>query len=149
MKKIIISLFIFSVLISPAVSLAQTSWGGLIPCDNTPTIKSGVGNATTVVYEGNHKPCDFKAFLNLINNVISFIFVYMAVPISALMFAFAGFEMVTSGGSEEKRGMGKKVFSGAVFGLVVSAAAWLIIRTLLMILGYDGAWIFDGAWIGF
>jgi hypothetical protein len=141
MKKIIISLFIFLFLVSPVISLADESWGGLIPCDNTPTIKSGVGNATTVVYEGNHKPCDFNAFLALINGIIHFILFYLAIPISALMFAFAGFEMLTSGGSEEKRGMGKKVFSGAVFGLVVSAAAWLIIRTLLMILGYDGAWI--------
>jgi hypothetical protein len=55
-----------------------------------------------VVYEGNHKPCDFKAFLTLINGIINFILFYIAIPISALMFAFAGFEMVTSGGSEEK-----------------------------------------------
>jgi hypothetical protein len=127
MKKIIkslipltISLVIFLMLIMPVVSLAD----GLVPCDNS------AGNL-----------CDFKQLMNLVNTIIHFALFYMAIPIAAIMFAYAGFELVSSGGSTEKRGLAKKVFTDAVIGLVLAAAAWLIIRTILLILGYDGAWI--------
>ncbi len=79
--------------------------------------------------------------MTLINNVIYFILFVLAVPIAAIMFFYAGFELVTSGGSTEKRGIAKKVFINAVFGLVIAAGAWLIIREILLILGYKGAWI--------
>lgn len=89
----------------------------------------------------NTKPCDFVAFMDLINNVIGFIFQGLVVPIAAIMFFYAGFKLITSGGSTEARGQAKKIFTNAVLGLVIAAGAWLIIKTLLLILGYQGAWI--------
>jgi len=79
----------------------------------------------------------------LINNVIHFVLFYMAVPIAAIMFFYAGFMMVTSAGSSESKTKAKNIFSSAVYGLVIVAAAWLIVRTILSILGYEGAWIFN------
>ena len=35
----------------------------------------------------------------------------------------------------------KNIFTNAVIGLVIAVAAFLIIRTILSILGYDGSWI--------
>ena len=81
-------------------------------------------------------PCGFLDFMKLVNGVINFILYYMAVPVAAIMFFYAGFELVTSGGSTEKRGTAKKVFTNAVYGLVFAAGAWLIVKTLLSILGY-------------
>ena len=97
---------------------------GLVPCDNSPA-----------------HPCDFKAFMDLINNVIKFILFDLAVPIAAISFAYAGFKMVTSGGSTEARGTAKNVATNTIYGLVFVATAWLIVRTVLSVLGYDGAWI--------
>ena len=121
--KFLIPLFIFLMLLIPVYSFAA----GLIPCGtDTPP--------------GNH-PCEFKDFLDLINNVIKFILFKLVIPIAAVMFFYAGFQLVTSGGSTEKRGVAKNVFSSTVYGLVVAATAWLIIRTILQILGYKGDWI--------
>ncbi|MES3032097.1 MAG: pilin [Patescibacteria group bacterium] len=103
---------------------------GLVPCDNTPDDKGVIA-----------KPCDFNAFMKLINTVIHFVLFSLAIPIAAIMFFYAGFLMVTSGGSAEAKSKAKNIFSNAVYGLVIAAGAWLIIRTILSILGYNGSWI--------
>ncbi len=133
MKKFTISLLIFLVLIVPVFSFAQTDADrGLIPCGRSPG--PNVDPSTT-------KPCEFKDFMTLINTVIKFILFKLVVPIAAVMFFYAGFLMVTSGGSTEARGKAKNIFTNAVYGLVIAAAAWLIIRTILFILDYKGGWI--------
>ncbi len=120
-KKLAIFTSIFLMLILPTFSFAA----GLVPdCDNlTPTTQ-----------------CDFTAFMTLIDTVIKFILFNMAVPIAAIMFAYAGFLMVTSGGSTESRTKAKSIFTNAALGLIFAAAAWLIIKTILLILGYKGPW---------
>ncbi len=128
--KLIIPIFIFLMLVLPVFSLAA----GLVPCETN--------NPDTPLT--NHS-CEFKDFIDLINNGITFILKFMVVPIAAIMFFYAGFELVTSGGSTEKRETAKKVFSSTVYGLVFAAAAWLIIRTILSILSPEGTW----TWIGF
>jgi hypothetical protein len=77
----------------------------------------------------------------LINNVINFILYGMVIPIAAILFAYAGFELVTSGGSTEKRGIAKKVFTNVVIGLVIAMSCWLIVKLVLGILGYTGTWV--------
>jgi hypothetical protein len=114
---------------------------GLVPCTNTPTMVNGIVSKNsdgTIAYTSK---CDFNALMNLINIVIHFILFDLALPIAAIMFAYAGFELVTSGGSTEKRGTAKKVFTNTALGFVLAIAGWLIIRTVLTILGYDGTWI--------
>lgn len=90
-------------------------------------------------------PCSFKDFMTMINGGITFILKFLVVPIAAVMFFYAGFELVTSGGSTEKRGLAKKVFTNAVIGLVIAVGAWLIVKTILSILSSPGTW----TWIGF
>lgn len=108
----------------PVVSTAYTLGDPLVPCKNSAD-----------------SPCDFNAILALVNNVITFLIKYMAIPIAAIMFAYAGFELVSSGGSTEKRGVAKNVFTNTIIGLIVAVAAFLIIKTILSILGYEGAFI--------
>lgn len=128
MRKFIIFIFLFLILMMPSFSLvrAQEGWPGLVPCSNTPD-------------NGNISPsdlCDFDAFMKLINIVINFILFYMAMPIAAIMFFYAGFKLVTSGGNSEARGKAKNIFTNAVIGLVLAVGAWLIIKTILSILYY-------------
>lgn len=123
MKKItkfLISISIFLILVIPALSFAA----GLVPCDNS------TGNL-----------CDFNALMNLINTVIKFILFGMVIPIAAIMFVYAGVLLVTSGGGTSARTKAKSVFTSAVIGFIVAVAAWLIVRTILSILGYNGNWI--------
>ncbi|MFA6257545.1 MAG: hypothetical protein WC671_00860 [Candidatus Paceibacterota bacterium] len=120
-KKIIISILIFLILIVPALSLAD----GLVPCDNSA-----------------EKLCDFNAFMALINKVIHFILFNLVIPIAAIMFAYAGFLLITAGGEVAgARTKAKGIFFNAVFGLIIAVAAFLIIRTVLSILGYEGSWL--------
>src|SRR5674476_1464426 len=103
MKKFLIYLFIFLILITPAVSLAaqNPSASRLVPCDNSAA-----------------HPCDWNALMALINNVINFILYFMAIPIAAIMFAYAGFLMVTAGGEAAgARTKAKSIFTNAVIGL--------------------------------
>lgn len=103
---------------------------GLVPCDNTPGADGKIAN-----------PCDFNALMRLIDKVIKFILYGLSVPIAAIMFAYAGFLMVTSGGSPENRSKAKSIFSSVVFGLVIVAGAYIIVKTILSILGYNGTWL--------
>jgi len=96
---------------------------GLVPCETGPS-------------------CDFNALMTLINTVIKFILYDMVIPIAAIMFAYAGFLMVTAGGEAAgARTKAKSIFTNAVLGLIFAVAAFLIIRTILSILGYKGSWI--------
>jgi hypothetical protein len=121
--KILINLAVFTVLILPAVSLGADA-PSLVPCG-----RAGGGAA-----------CDWNGLMALINGIINFVLFKLAIPVAAIMFAYAGFLMVTAGGGEGKT-KAKEIFGNAVFGLLMAAAAWLIISTVLSILGYDGAWI--------
>ena len=109
---------------STTSSASTTLPGGLVPCDNVGT------------------KCDFNALLAMINGVIHFILFFMVVPISAIMFAYAGFLLITAGGEAAgARTKAKNIFFNAVIGLIIAVACWLIISTVLHILGYDGSWI--------
>ena len=102
-------------------SANQTSFpNGLVPCINN---------------------CNWNYLLTMVNNVVKFVIVDLIVPIAAIMFAYAGFELITSGGSTEKRTKAKKMFTSVAIGIVLVVAAWLIIFTISSILGYNGAWI--------
>lgn len=117
-------------LILPVVSFAAS----LVPCNNNSVVVTN--NGTSI----NPTPCDFNAFMTLINTVIRFILFDLAIPIAAIMMAYAGFLLVKAQGGEAKT-KAKSIFTNAVFGLIFAVAAWLIIRTILSILGYDGGWI--------
>ncbi len=133
-----LKIFIFSILIVfsilPVFSFAANT--ALVPCNNN--------TQDTVDSQGNPvkaAPCDFNAFMILINKVVKFILFDMAIPISAIMFAYAGFLMVTSGGSSEAKTKAKHIFTNVALGLIIAIAAWLIINVILTTLGYDGSWI--------
>ncbi|MEK7569642.1 MAG: hypothetical protein AAB500_02010 [Patescibacteria group bacterium] len=115
-KKILIFLF---VVVAPKISFAKD----IIPCDGV-TVK-----------------CDFDKFLALINNVIGFVLFNLAMPIAAIMFAYAGIKLVTSGGSTEARSSAKSIFTNTAIGFIVAVLAFLIVKTILAILGFKGDWL--------
>ena len=134
------SFLLLFTLIVPVFSYAEDGGSGLVPCGTaTPIVKDADGNETGGVI-GN--PCEWDDFMKLINNVVKFIFVDLALPISAIMFAYAGGLLMFSGGEAGKRTQAKKIFTNTVIGLVIVAGAWLIVHTVLSILGYTDAGFF-------
>ncbi|OGI85751.1 hypothetical protein A3A01_00160 [Candidatus Nomurabacteria bacterium RIFCSPLOWO2_01_FULL_39_17] len=92
--------------------------------------------------KGNEAPCTFDDIMDLVNTIINFILGNLVIPIAAIMFAYAGFLLVTAGReAASARTKAKTIFTNTLIGLIIAAACWLIIKTVLSILGYDGAWI--------
>ncbi len=85
------------------------------------------------------EPCGFTALIELINNVINFLLVWFATPLAAVILAYAGFTYLTSGGSAEKATKAKHMLTSMIMGYVIALAAWLIIKTILSAVGFEGA----------
>jgi len=143
LKLTFINIFLFSIFLSPA--LAQTPENsGLIPCGQrvtTTTTNPTTHQQQTTSTIPKDNECDFQDFMHLLNNIVNFIFKDLALPIAAIMFAYAGFTMITAGGGECKT-KAKRIFANALWGLVLAAAAWIIVKSLLTIAGYNDAVLF-------
>ncbi|MCC7160392.1 hypothetical protein IT399_01540 [Candidatus Nomurabacteria bacterium] len=125
------AVFIFFMLFIPSFYAAHGATS-LIPCNNMKTAADG-----TVTPAGE---CDFTALMTLVDTVIKFLLFKMVIPIAAILFTYTGFLIVTAPGAEAKT-KAKDTFSSVVIGLIIAVAGYLIVKTLLSILGYDGAWI--------
>src|SRR3990167_8855040 len=79
--------------------------------------------------------------LSLVKRVITFVLFELALPIAAIMFAWAGFLMGTAGGSTERVGKAKRIFTNVAIGFIIAVIAFLVVRTILAILGFKGDWI--------
>ncbi len=123
-NNITLKISIFFLLLIPFNYMYADNGLGLIPCDNIAT------------------KCNFSQFMNLINTIIHFLLFDLSIPVAAVMFAYAGFLMITAGGeAAQARTKAKNIFTNAAIGLVIMATAWLIVKTILLALGYQGAWI--------
>ena len=123
-KNIIIHTFILLLIAIPFFSFAQEEKALVPKCGS----------------EG----CGFGQLMELVNNIVYFILFRLAVPIAAIMFAYAGFLLLFSGGEQAKRTKAKSIFVNVGLGLAFALAAWLIVKTIFTVLGYTGA-----SWIGF
>lgn len=68
--------------------------------------------------------------------------IYVAVFLSAVMFAWAGWKSLTSGGDSHAYGEAKSIFLNVLIGLVIILGAWLVVDTLMKTLtnGSFGPW---------
>ncbi|MEJ0002239.1 MAG: hypothetical protein WDN09_03655 [bacterium] len=122
----------------------STAGKGLVPCGKEvykAQEKMVTINGTQVDAKGTIKdPCTLKTLLDMVNNVVHFILFFMVVPIGAIMMCYAGFLLVTGGGEEARKTKAKELIWNVVWGLVIAIAAWLIVETILKLLGYDGSY---------
>lgn len=84
--------------------------------------------------EGNGHICGFADIIRLIQNIIEYIFI-LILPIAAIVFAYAGFLLLTSGGSPEKRKSAKNAMVKVITGIIIILLAWLLVKTVLVGLG--------------
>jgi hypothetical protein len=131
MRKIFIFLFALVLVCAPlCATYAYTAGGGIVPNCNT-----GPLNA-----QGEYvNKCDFNQLINLVNSIIDFLLFYIASPIAAIIFVYAGFKLLTSGGSSEAMTSAKKMMGNMIKGYIIALAAWLIIHTIAVsILNFQG-----------
>jgi len=63
---------------------------------------------------------------NVLNTAI-----FVLVALSAVLFAYAGWKMLTAQGNTESYSQGKSIFGNVVLGLVIILAGWIVIDTLM------------------
>ena len=103
-----VSLALLVILISPAIAFAQIPT--IVPCN-------GVN-------------CTFCDIAKLAQNVIN-AGIYIAVFLSAILFAYAGWNYITAGGDPGKAGEARKIFWNVGVGLVLILGAWLIVDLIM------------------
>ncbi|OGZ33961.1 MAG: hypothetical protein A2Y98_00605 [Candidatus Portnoybacteria bacterium RBG_19FT_COMBO_36_7] len=131
-KKIIIILPLlliigFSLFLYPSLANAQT-----------PECKDVMTKLTTncrIVPVCGDKGCDLCAFFSLVVNIFAFIAFRLAPPVAGLLIVFAGAIFLTSGGSEERVTQAKKIFINVVIGLIFVFASWLIVNSIIQVIG--------------
>lgn len=57
--------------------------------------------------------------------------IYIAIILSAFMFAWAGWRAMTSGGNTEQYAQAKKIFGNVLIGLIIILVGWIVIDTLM------------------
>jgi len=82
-------------------------------------------------------PCGFNELMKLINNVITFLLFTIATPLAALVIVYAGWLYLSAGGSAENATKAKKILMNVVIGYIIALAAWLIVKTILVSLGFQ------------
>lgn len=126
---ILIFVSIFTVLCMPLVTEAV-----LVPC--------GVTDDQVLLTNPTYgEPCTFTHFMFMINKIITFVIMDLALPIAAIMFAYAGFVLVTAPG-DESRTKAKNIFLNTLIGLILAVGAWLIVKTFLSFAGYKDIGLF-------
>jgi 4-amino-4-deoxy-L-arabinose transferase-like glycosyltransferase len=119
MKQITFALVALALFI-PAISLAR-----IVPDCGTVTINGVTTSA----------PCNLCHFFLLIANIFDFIAYKLAPPMAVMMFLLAGVLFLTSGGSEDRASQAKKIFLNALIGLILVYFSWLIVHTLINVIG--------------
>lgn len=141
--KIHFTVFLLASLIFPVLVSAQAK-PGLLPLVQCGTEQEPIKNTTnsdgSISQIGGEiiNSCTFNDLLGLISRVVSFVLFYLTIPLAAIMFAYAGFLLLFSGGNSGQMQRAKEIASNVVVGLILALGAWLIVTTILWALGYKG-----------
>jgi hypothetical protein len=137
MKKKILPYIVGFMIVFGLPLLSVSAASGLVPDCNTGTIDQQVAGTAT---SGGHytNACDWDALMNLINNIINFLLFYLAAPLAALAICYAGFLLLTGGANEHNRTQAKHIIMNVIVGYIIGLAAWIIIKTILTWLGFQG-----------
>jgi hypothetical protein len=133
MKKVFfnaLSLFLligFLLSLFPSVASAQTP-----ECS---TVMYSLSACRIVPVCSGQKGCGLCDFFKLVVNIYAFIAFRLTPPVAGLMIVFAGALFLISGGSEERVNQAKKIFVNVVIGLVFVFASWLIVNSIIQVIG--------------
>jgi hypothetical protein len=165
-KKIFGYIIACAIVVSPVVYALPADAAGLVPdCgkitqkaqlnpkldDKKQVVRDSSGNAVydtanpvkdksgNIVYDRViEAPCDFNYLMTLINNIINFLLFYMATPLVVIILCYAGFNLITSGGSSESITKAKHMIKNVIVGYIIALVAWLIVHAILKAVGFTG-----------
>lgn len=132
-KKILvftIAFLIISIMVSPSLLMAskEVKMSGLVPVCNTE-----IGVDGTFV-----DACGFDYFMTMLNYIIDWSLKYLATPIFAILFMYAGFLYISEASNPGNKAKAKKMMKNALIGYLLILSAWLIVDTIFKGLGFTG-----------
>lgn len=89
--------------------------------------------AELIVCDGTTEPCTFGHLIELLQNLITDL-VLLSTLLAAMAFAYAGFKLLTSGGSESSRKEATDIFVKVLKGYLWILGAWLLVYTITSVL---------------
>jgi hypothetical protein len=81
--------------------------------------------------------CDFIDLMNQVQSTMNFVIYQLATPVAVLMFAYAGFKLVTSQGDTNAMKDARKIFLNTLMGYGIMLSAFLIIKLIFSFLFPD------------
>jgi len=89
---------------------------------------------TAIVPACEGSGCGWTQLMQLARNIVDFLLYGLALPLAAVAFAYAGFQLMIHGGSDTARQNAKDAFLWAAIGLVVAFGAWVIVKFVMTVL---------------
>ena len=121
-----LSLSFLTAPVMPPTAQVYAEDTGLIPCEGV--------------------DCDVCDIFTLIDNIKDFLVFTIASPLAAIMFAYGGILLITSGGNEKNKTKGSRTITAAIIGIFLVFAAWLIVNAVLGALANED---WKDSWSGF
>jgi hypothetical protein len=81
--------------------------------------------------------CTIADFFKMLAIIYDFIVKWIATPLAIISLTVGGILMMMSAGNPNLMTLGKKIFYAAVIGLFLVFGSWVIINTIVTILGYN------------
>lgn len=141
MKIVIIFLLIFLPIIGLASGVytwnnQNICYEGFVPCGKKVCLGSNLQNGKCV-------PCSQTAFINcefchlfiMLDDILDFLLLRIIPILATIMLIIGGIMLYFAGASAEAFSTGKNILTSAVIGLVIIYCSWLIVNTILNILG--------------
>ena len=121
MKKIfIIALLVLSLWSVSGMTVMAASTGSLWPL-----VQCGTGTGKDA--NGNYaaQQCDFSALISLVSRIMQYL-IYIAMPLAAISFAYAGWLYLSAGGNSSQVSKAHTIFMDVGIGFILILSAWLI-----------------------
>jgi hypothetical protein len=114
------SLCLMLALVTPALAQNTGRGSGLIPC-GVDANKDGLVDKL--------EQCTYKDVIKGIQGLVNFLF-KLAAPVATVMFAYAGFKLLTANGDTSKLSEAKSLMTSVGIGFIIMLVAWLIVYTI-------------------
>ncbi len=125
-KKVVVSLAlvlcvygVFASTVLAASSTADPSAGGLVTCGRT-----GSGSS-----QQQATSCNFTALVSMVNTIIQYL-IYIALPLAAISFAYAGWLYMSAGENSSQVSKAKTIFIDVGIGFILVLSAWLVFKLI-------------------
>lgn len=140
MKKLMLLIIPLMFSLNLFVAEANVNLGEYYPADHKGLLPlCNVGEIDPV--SGDYlNPCGLDALIAMVNKLINFIIIQLGIPFFSVLFTYAGILYLTSGANPDHKNKAKKILTNSLIGFGIVLGSWLVIKTILVALNYQGVW---------